>query len=120
MKNNALKSAQYQAIIGLVMVAIFATQSQIQAAAYGFFVGMMNIALLAYTFKKANKKSAENPQTGILVLYLSAVIRFILLAVLFILGLSLLKLNPLAVVLTFVAMQIGQVFNLKGKQRLTD
>jgi ATP synthase protein I len=119
-QSNALKSAKYQAMIGLIMVVIFTTQSQILAAAYGFFVGMINVALLAYTFKKANKKSAENPETGILVLYLSAVIRFILLAALIILGLSLLKLNALAVVLTFVAMQIGQVFNLKGKQRLTD
>jgi len=119
-QNNALRSIKYQAIIGFVMVAIFATQTHIQAAAYGFLIGILNVAMLAYTFEKANKKSAKNPQSGILVLYLSAVIRFILLAVLFILGLSLLKLNPLAVVLTFVAMQLGQVFNLKGKQRLTD
>jgi ATP synthase protein I len=48
------------------------------------------------------------------------VVRVILLAVLFVLGLQLFELAPLPVVLTFVVMQVGQVFNLKGKQRLTD
>lgn len=118
--NNVGQSMKVQALLGLIMVAIFSFQGDTWAAAYGFFVGVADVALLALTFKKANEKSAENPKSGILVLYLSAVFRFILLAVLFILGLSTLGFDPLAVVLTFVVMQIGKVFNLKGKQRLTD
>ena len=116
---NLSNTLKIQGVLGLVMVFIFTTQGLLWASAYGLFIGVVNVVLLGMTFKKANDKSAENPKAGILVLYLSAVLRFILLAVLFILGLQLLKLDPLAVVLTFVVMQVAQVFNLKGKQRLT-
>lgn len=114
------KSIQIQGLLGLLMVAVFAWQEQFSAAAFGFLIGVVNVALLALTFKVANQKAKTDPKSGILVLYLSAVVRFILLAVLFVLGLQLFELAPLPVVLTFVVMQVGQVFNLKGKQRLTD
>lgn len=114
------KSIQIQGLLGLLMVAVFAWQEQFSAAAFGFLIGVVNVALLGLTFKVANQKAKTDPKSSILVLYLSAVVRFILLAVLFVLGLQLFELAPLPVVLTFVVMQVGQVFNLKGKQRLTD
>lgn len=117
---NSTSALKIQVILGVVMIIVFAIQGIAWAAAYGFLIGLVNLFLLNLTFKKANEKSAEDPKMGVLVLYMSAVFRFILMAVLFVLGLSLLKLNPLAVVITFVVMQLGQVFNLKGKQRLTD
>lgn len=129
---NLSNTLKIQGSLGLLMVLMFVSLefSGVMAssgahglgwaAIYGLFIGIVNVVLLGITFRKANAKSAEDPKAGILVLYLSAVLRFILLAVLFILGLQLLKLNALAVVLTFVVMQIAQVFNLKGKQRLTD
>ena len=68
-----------------------------------------------------NSRAEEDPKSGILILYMSAVIRFVLLAVLFVLGLSFLdESQAFPVVLTFVLMQLGQLFNLKGKRRLTD
>jgi ATP synthase protein I len=76
--------------------------------------------MLGFTFRTANNRAAEDPKQGVLILYMSAVIRFILLAVLFVIGLAWLKLDPMAVVLTFVVMQAGQMFNLQGKRRLTD
>lgn len=102
------------------MLLVFASQGLAVSALYGVFIGLANVVMLGLTFQRANQKSIKDPKTGILILYLSAVIRFVLLAVLFVLGLSLLKLDPMAVVLTFVLMQIGQMFNLKGKRRLTD
>ncbi len=117
---SAMQALKIQLLLGLVAIGISAIYSGGVSAAYGFFVGVVNLFLLRLTFNKANKKSAEDPQVGILILYVSAVVRFILLAVLFILGFVLLKLDPLFVVLTFIVMQIGQVFNLRGKQRLTD
>lgn len=80
----------------------------------------MNVLMLSFTFRKANKRAEDDAKAGILILYMSAVIRFVLLAVLFVLGLQVFGFEPMPVVLTFVIMQIGQVFNLKGKQRLTD
>lgn len=115
------KSFKIQGIIGLIVVAIFATQGQLIAAGYGFFVGIINVLMLSLTFSKANKRAEDDAKAGILILYMSAVIRFILLAVLFVLGLSFLdESQAFPVVLTFVLMQLGQLFNLKGKRRLTD
>jgi len=119
-QKNLMRSLKWQGIVGLVVVAIFATQSLLLSALYGFLVGVANLLMLGLTFNKANQKAADDPKTGILILYMSAVIRFVLLAVLFVLGMSLFELNPMPIVLTFVAMQIAQGFNLKGKRRLTD
>jgi len=110
-----------QIVIGLVAVAVYAVLGQAVGAGYGFFVGIMNVAMLSFTFSKANSRAEEDPKSGILILYMSAVIRFVLLAVLFVLGLSFLdESQAFPVVLTFVLMQLGQLFNLKGKRRLTD
>ena len=121
MKNSVIKKpVKIQLALGVVMLAIFATQSMAVDALYGVFLGLANVAMLGLTFKLANNKAAEDPKQGVLILYLSAVVRFILLAVLFVIGLAWLKLDPMAVVLTFVVMQIGQMGNLHGKRRLTD
>lgn len=117
---SMVQSLKVQGIIGLISIAVFATQGYWASAVFGFFIGMANIVMLGITFVKANNKAADDPKMGVLFLYLSAVIRFILLAALFVLGLSLFQLDPMPVVLTFVLMQIGQVFNLAGKRRLTD
>ena len=110
-----------QIAIGLVAVAVYAVLGQAVGAGYGFFVGMMNVLMLSFTFSKATSRAEEDPKSGILILYMSAVIRFVLLAVLFVLGLSFLdESQAFPVVLTFVLMQLGQLFNLKGKRRLTD
>lgn len=114
------QSLKIQGLIGLICLIAFATQGLWESALYGVFIGAANVLLLGVTFEKANKRAETEPKAGILILYLSAVIRFVLLAVLFVLGLSLLKFDPKAVVLTFVLMQAGQMFNLKGKRRLTD
>lgn len=118
--HSMAQSLKTQGMIGLLAIAGFSIQGFWDSALYGFLIGIANIVMLGMTFKKADNKAAENPKQGILVLYLSAVIRFILLAVLFVLGLSLFQFEAMPVVLTFVLMQIGQVFNLAGKRRLTD
>ena len=121
MIKNLDKAFKIQGLIGLIMVAVFATQGQAMGAGYGFFIGIMNVLMLSFTFSKANARAEDDPKTGILILYMSAVIRFVLLAVLFVLGLSFLDgSQAFPVVLTFVLMQLGQLFNLKGKRRLTD
>ncbi|GAB6069072.1 hypothetical protein JCM30760_01690 [Thiomicrorhabdus hydrogeniphila] len=116
---NLDKAIKIQAMIGLVMVMIYSLLGQPVGAAYGMLIGMINVWMLTYTFQKAS--TTEDPKNGILVLYMSAVIRFVLLAVLFVLGLSFLdKSEAFPVVITFVLMQLGKLFDLKGKRRLTD
>jgi len=114
------KSLKIQVIIGLIGVLVFGVYGQWLDAIYGFFIGLVNVLILAISFARANRKAEQDPKGGIQILYLSAVMRFILLAVLFVLGLQAFGLAPMPVVLTFVVMQLAQVFNLKGKQRLTD
>lgn len=120
MQVNLQRPFIVQGLLGLVTVIGFSIYGQLISAVYGMLIGFVNIGLLALTFQQANAKAAEDPKSGILVLYMSAVIRFVLLAVLFVIGLALLKLDPLAVVITFVVMTLGQMFNLQGKRRLTD
>ncbi|WP_321277489.1 ATP synthase subunit I [Thiomicrorhabdus indica] len=121
MIKNLDTAYKVQGIIGILVVVFYTTQGQALASGYGFFVGLVNVAMLQWTFARANKKAAEDPKAGMLILYTSAVIRFILLAVLFVLGLSYLdQSEAFPVIITFVLMQIGQLFNLKGKRRLTD
>ena len=121
MFKNLDTAYKVQGIIGIIVVAFYATQGHVVASGYGFIIGLLNIFMLQFTFKKANKRAAEDPKAGMLILYLSAVIRFILLAVFFVLGLSILdQSEAFPVIITFVLMQIGQLFNLKGKRRLTD
>jgi len=76
-----------QGLIGLVAVGLFAIQGSALDAGYGLLIGVVNVLMLGMTFNKANATSKNDPKMGIQILYLRAVIRFILLAVLFVLGL---------------------------------
>lgn len=120
MQTNILRPFVIQGFIGAIALSVFAYYGHPVSSLYGVVIGLANVAMLAFTFERANKKAAHDPKGGILVLYMSAVIRFVLLAVLFVIGLALLKLEPMPVVVTFVLMTIGQMFNLQGKRRLTD
>ncbi len=118
--HKAMRALKFQVVLGLIAIVIFAFYDGLLPAAYGFLIGVINLFLLKLTFQKADEKAAEDPRAGMLLLYVSAAFRFFLLIVLFILGLVFLELDPLPLVLTFVVMQVGQIFNLRGKQRLTD
>lgn len=120
MLNNLLRPLVVQGLIGALALTVFTYYEHAAGAAFGVLIGLANVLMLAYTFDRANAKAEQNPKSGILVLYMSAVIRFMLLAVLFVIGLAFLKLEPMPMVVTFVLMQIGQMFNLQGKRRLTD
>ena len=120
MQTSLLRPLVIQGAIGAVALAAFAYFGHPLSALYGVMIGMANVLMLALTFSRADTKAAENPKAGILILYMSAVIRFVLLAVLFVIGLALFKLEPMPMVVTFVLMTIGQMFNLQGKRRLTD
>lgn len=120
--NGPQKAIAIQLVLGLVVVAAFATQGSemLLSALYGWAIGVANLLLLGGTFRIANRQAADNPKQGMTILYMSAVIRFVLLAVFFALGLALFALKPMPMVLTFVVMQLGSALSLRGKRRLTD
>lgn len=106
---------------GLVLVAVgvFAPMG-VPASAYGLLLGLVNVGLLMLTVRMADAHAATQPQQSMWILYASAAIRFVLLAVLFIVGIQGFGLDPMPLVLTFVAMQFAQIMTLRGKKRLTD
>lgn len=120
MQSNLVKHLIIQAFIGAVVLTVFMFYGYAKDSLYGVMIGLANMLMLGLTFEFANNKAKEDPKTGILVLYVSAAVRFILLAVLFIIGLALFRLEAMPMVITFVVMTIGQMFNLKGKRRLMD
>ena len=119
--NGQKKAIWLQGGLGLLAVVGFGVvQNAWLSALFGFGIGLLNLAMLSMSFRIANARVAENPKAGMTVLYISAVIRFILLAVFFALGMALVGLEPMPMVLTFVVMQLGNVLSLQGKRRLTD
>ena len=117
------KTLKIQAIAGFVVVVGYLfTQdfALIQSVFFGYVVGLLSVLMLVAGVRMADQKSETDPKQGMLILYASAVLRFVFVAVLFIIGLSWLNFDPLAVVAPFIVMQISQIFNLRGKQRLTD
>ncbi len=80
------------------------------AVVYG---GLVSI-VLAWIHKRAVRKSEDvslrDPKAGMLVLFVSAVLRFILLIVLLGVGLGLLKLTPQPMLAGFVLAQLGFLF----------
>lgn len=105
--------------LALVAFGVFAPMS-VPASAYGLVLGLINVGLLAFTVRMADVRAVTEPQQSMWILYVSAALRFVLLAVLFIVGISGVGLEPMPMVLTFVAMQLAQVMTLRGKKRLTD
>jgi ATP synthase protein I len=105
--------------LALVAFGVFAPMS-VPASAYGLMLGLMNVGLLVLTVRIADARAVTEPQQSMWILYASAALRFVLLGVLFIVGISGLGLEPMPMVLTFVAMQLAQLMALRGKKRLTD
>jgi ATP synthase protein I len=105
--------------VALVAFGLFEPMS-VPASAYGLMLGLLNVGLLALTMRIADQQAQTDPKQSMWILYVSAAIRFILLAVCFVSGISVLGLDPMPLVLTFVAMQLAQVMVLRGKKRLRD
>lgn len=105
--------------IALVAFGVLAPMS-VPASAYGLMLGLVNVGLLLLTVRIADARALAAPQQSMMILYASAAVRFVLLGALFVVGISAVGLDPMPMVLTFVAMQFAQVMTLRGKKRLTD
>lgn len=102
-----------QSLVGVVVVAgFFIAQgaSAAGAAAYGVGVGMVVAVLLARSVRRAQALAATSVQSarhGVVLLYLGAVQRFLVVLILFGVGLGLWKLSPLAVIVGFFCAQLA-------------
>ena len=88
-----------------VFVVIFETFSAVSVC-YGGCVAAVNALLLARCAYRDAKAPGRSPQQSLAAAYLCVVQRFLLIALLFALGLGLLELKPLALMTGFVAGQL--------------
>ena len=109
-------------IVQLLVAAISAGLAFWYAGRDAFFgvVGGAVIAItlmlvLGYTMRKASELAVESPQTSMNVMYVGAVVRFVLVLVLFGIALGGLKLSALYTVASFVGVMIVGVLASRGR-----
>jgi len=109
----------FQSLMVAAMAAVFLviceTYSALSAC-YGGCVAVVNALLLARCAHRDVKAPQRSPQQSLAAVYLCVVQRFLVIALLFALGLGLVKLNPLALMTGFI---VGQfVLVILETQRL--
>lgn len=108
---KAKKSRRHQIIIIAVIALLFALRSPLHGAAalYGGFVSLFVSWALGLSVIKATELAKDDPKTAMGILYGSAVLRFVLVLVLFGVGMGLLGFNPIPLVITAVVAWIAGV-----------
>lgn len=95
-------------VFQLAAVGLVATITQVVreagavAVLFGGAVALANLLLLDWRARRANRAGALSARQSLQVLYLSALERFVTVALLFALGIGLLELDPLPLLLGFV------------------
>ena len=100
-------------IVFLVIYEIFSAVS----VWFGGGIAAMNILLQARCASRDAHRPERSPQQSLAAVYVCVIQRFLLVALLFALGLGALKLDPLAVLAGFVAGQIMLI--ILGSKQLT-
>ncbi len=125
MKSNVAKNTRRlivsQFIIGAIVTLLYVLFSgtlQGLSAAYGSFTTMLISAYLSYGVIKAEKVAQTNPKKSLGILYFGAVQRFVMVIGMFIIGLAILKLEPLATTIGFGLAQLGYVVNLRQQAQV--
>ncbi|MGD2055445.1 MAG: ATP synthase subunit I [Gammaproteobacteria bacterium] len=94
---------------------VFSGRSQALAAGFGGMISLLNVMLLEWRRKQADRGPALTAGQSLRVLYRSAVERFVLVALLFAAGIGALALYPLALLTGFIAGQLALL--LTGMER---
>jgi ATP synthase protein I len=106
------------ALVAIISSVFFFVHGGFQAGSAGFggLVAALNVGLLQWRRRQVDAGRALSARESLAVLYRSALERFMVIALLFALGLGVWRLDPLAVLAGFVAGQLALVFlGMKGK-----
>jgi len=106
-------------IVGLVTAIGFGlsqTGWHALSAFYGSLISMISALILGRGVSRASNAAISDPKMSMGILYAGAVFRFLLVLVLFVLGLLIFKLNALAVGAGFILAQLGFVFNFQASK----
>jgi len=110
-----------QFLIGLFVSIVFllvGNSWQSVSAVYGFASTILVSTYLSFGVIKAETIAQTDPKKSLGVLYSGAAQRFLLVIGLFIVGLAILKLDPLATAAGFGFSQLGYVINLRRQARV--
>lgn len=106
--------------LGLVLIVSGLELSWVTPFVFGVAVYAMNALLLHLSARKADQVAEVDAKRGMLVLYISAVVRFVWVGFVLLLGIWQWNLQPEPMVIGFVLMTLQQFVGLLGKKRLTD
>ena len=99
------KGRKAQLLVILVIALLFGIRdiNHAGAAIYGGMLSLVVSLTLSFAVLKATEISKKDPRTAMGILYLSAVIRFILIIVLFAVGMGWLGFNPIPLIVAAIA-----------------
>lgn len=103
------------AIISAGLAFWFAGREAFFGVIGGSVIAITLMLVLGYTMRKASELAVESPQTSMNIMYVGAVVRFVLVLVLFGIALGGLKLSPLYTVASFVGVMIVGVLASRGR-----
>ncbi len=119
-QTSAKRVAGLQIIIAALTAVVFGGVEGSWAAVSAFFGGFIGLTislLLRRGVLKANEVAQEDPKRGMIVLYVGAVQRFVVVLALFGLGLGMLGMLPLPVVVGFGCAQLAYAVVMKKSAR---
>ena len=99
-----------QAILVLLGVAVsfyYLSNEGLLPAAFGGAIAVANTILLSRRLESAGEMAKENPDGGVLSLYLGVIQRFVFVLVMFGVGMGVLKLQPPPMLGTFALAQLA-------------
>ncbi len=102
-------------LIGIAVSFYYLAEDGVLAAAYGGAVAIANTILLSRRLDSAGEMAEDNPEGGVLALYLGVVQRFVFVLVMFGVGMGVLKLLPPPMLGTFAIAQLA--FMLFGSRK---
>lgn len=110
MAGQARRVIGAQIVVGALVAAGFGVAGGVwdaQAALYGAFVSLFAAVMLRRGVQRASQIAGQDPKAAMLTLYMGAVVRFVLVLILFGVGLAGLKFSPLPVIVGFGLTQLA-------------
>lgn len=105
-----------QVVVGALVAAGFGVAGSrigAQAALYGAFISVFAAVMLRRGVQRASQIAGQDPKTAMLTLYMGAVVRFVLVLILFGVGLAGLKLPPLPMITGFGLTQLAYLAGMR-------
>lgn len=116
LSHDARKVVGLQLLSSVVVAVLFLYQDLLHAASalYGGLTSVSTALLLSRGVKRAGEAALGDPKKSMLILYMGAVQRFLLVMGLLALGFGWLNLDPIAVIVGFVIAQISYAVSTRS------